>query len=433
MDEICIRKIRKGIVEHFKVIAITHKQNGLEEVGKFHITDIEQEQRLQHLKKAAGLDELMYLSTCNRVEFYFVTRHSLDDEFLIGFFNGFNPQWSETQLLQAVKSAEHHSGEAAIKHMFNVASSLDSMVVGEREIITQVREAFERSKKLNLTGDGIRLVVKKTIETAKEIYSKTAIATKPVSVVSLAFKKLHEYNVKSDARILFVGAGQTNTTMARFLKKYGYTNFMVYNRSVLNGLSLAAELKCESGELSDIMNYKKGFDVLITCTASSEYIITKEVYASLLNGEADPKIIIDLAIPTDVEPAVTTDFKVKYISVDYLRNVAESNLREREKELIHCYRLIDQRITEFKDVFKVRKIEQAMNEVPQKIKEIREMAMNSIFAKDLADLDEKSRETLDKIVEYLEKKYISVPMKMAREIMIRNTNEQPVKQPIHYN
>lgn len=420
-------------MEHFKVIAITHKQNGLEEVGKFHITDTEQEQRLNHLKNAAGLDELMYLSTCNRVEFYFVTRQQLDDEFLIGFFNGFNPQWSETQLQQAMKSIEHHSGEEAIKHMFNVASSLDSMVVGEREIITQVREAFERSKNLNLTGDGIRLVVKKTIETAKEIYSKTAIATKPVSVVSLAFKKLHEHNVKSDARILFVGAGQTNTTMARFLKKYGYTNFMVFNRSVLNGLSLAKELKCESGELSAIMQYKKGFDVLITCTASSDYIITPEVYTSLLNGENDSKIIIDLAIPTDVDPAVISANKVKYISVDYLRTVAESNLREREKELTHCHKLIEQRITEFKDVFKVRKIEQAMNEVPQKIKEIKNVALNSIFAKDIASMDEKSREVLDKVVEYLEKKYISVPMKMAREILIENANTPGTEQPINYN
>lgn len=421
-------------MEHFKVIAITHKQNGLEEVGKFHITDTEQEQRLNHLKKIAGLDELMYLSTCNRVEFYFVTKHVLDDDFLIGFFNGFNPQWSETQLLQAIKSAEHHTGESAIKHMFNVASSLDSMVVGEREIITQVRESFERSKNMGLTGDGIRLVVKKTIETAKEIYSKTNIATKPVSVVSLAFKKLEEYSVKSDARILFVGAGQTNTTMARFLKKYGYTNFMVFNRSVLNGLSLAAELKCGSKELAEIMQYKKGFDVLITCTASSDYIITKEVYESLLNGETDQKIMIDLAIPTDVDPAIVNSFKVKYISVDYLRHVAESNLKEREKELTHCYKLIDQRITEFKDVFKIRKIEQAMIEVPQKIKEIREMALKSIFAKDIASLDDNGRQVLDKIVEYLEKKYISVPMKMAREIMIENTGSEKVaEQPINYN
>lgn len=421
-------------MDHFKVIAITHRLNGLNEVGKFHIADVEQSDRLNHLKTVAKLDELMYLSTCNRVEFYFVTKENMDDEFLVGFFNAFNPEWSETQLLSAIKSTEFFTGEEAVKHVFNVASSLDSMVVGEREIITQVREAFEKSKRMGLTGDGIRLVVKKTIETAKEIYSKTNIATKPVSVVSLAFKRLDEYNVKPDARILFIGAGQTNTTMARFLKKYGYTNFMVFNRSVLNGLALAAELKCESKELSEILAYKKGFDVLITCTASSEYVITNEVYESLLNGETDQKVVIDLAIPTDIDPAIVSKHKVKYISVDHLKTVAESNLREREKEMVHCHKLIDTHFTEFKDVFKIRQIEKAMCEVPQKIKEIKEMALNSIFAKDIAGMDENSKEILQKVVEYMEKKYISVPMKMAKEIIIETAaNDKIAEQPIHYN
>ena len=419
-------------VDHFKVIAITHKHNGLEEVGKFHITDVELTQRLQHLKKTAKLDELMYLSTCNRVEFYFTSNEKLDDEFMVGFFYAFNPQWSETQLMQAIKCAEFYKGEKAIRHVFNVASSLDSMVVGEREIITQVREAFDRSKEMQLTGDTIRLIVKKTIETAKEIYSKTNIATKPVSVVSLAFKKLNEYNIKSDARILFVGAGQTNTTMARFLKKYGYTNFMVFNRSVANGLALGAELRCDSKELSEIKNYKKGFDVLITCTSSAEYVITKEVYTSLLNGESDSKVIIDLAIPTDVDPEITNSIKVKYISVEYLRKVAEANLREREKELIHCDKVIDQRMDEFRDIIKVRAVEVAMHRVPEKIKEIKDMALNSIFAKDIESLDENSRKILEAVVDYMEKKYISVPMKMAKEIMLEKSAVEKVGE-IHLN
>lgn len=423
-------------VENFKVIAITHKNNGLEEVGKFHIADSELSSRLNHLKKLSQLDELMYLSTCNRVEFYFTTDLKLDDEFLIGFFNAFNPLWSETQLLQAIKCAEHYSGEEAVRHVFNVASSLDSMVVGEREIITQVREAFERSKNLGITGDTIRLVVKKTIETAKEIYSKTNIATKPVSVVSLAFKKLNENNVQPDARILFVGAGQTNTTMARFLKKYGYTNFMVFNRSVFNGLALGAELRCDSKELTDLGNYKKGFDVLITCTSSSDYIITKEIYSSLLNGETDGKIIIDLAIPTDVDPQILNQFNVKYISVEYLKKVAEANLKERVKELDHCQRLIEQRIGEFRDVIKIRQIEKAMHKVPEKIKEIKDLALNAVFAKDIASLDENSRKILESVVDYMEKKYISVPMKMAREIMMEQKekeNEKLTDKVIHYN
>lgn len=421
-------------MEHFKVIAITHRINGLNEVGKFHINDVDQQQRLNNLKSFAKLDELMYLSTCNRVEFYFVTKQNLDDEFLIKFFNGFNPEWSATQLLQIIKSIEHYSGEEAIKHVFNVASSLDSMIVGEREIITQVREAFEKSKEMKLTGDCIRLVLKKTIETAKEIYSKTNIATKPISVVSLAFKRLEEYNVKQDARILFIGSGQTNTTMARFLKKYGYTNFVIFNRTLSNAQILANEIKGEAKELSDLLFYKGGFDVLITCTGASHFVISSKIYKTLLNKETDQKIVIDLAIPNDLDPEIIENNKVKYISVDQLKSVAESNLRDREKELVHCHKLIDVHFTEFKEVFKIRQIENAMCEVPQKIKEIKETALNSVFAKDIASLDENSKEVLQRILEYMEKKYISVPMKMAKEIIIeKSSSDKIAEQPIHYN
>lgn len=421
-------------MDHFKVIAITHRLNGLNEVGKFHIADVEQNQRLNHLKTFANLDELMYLSTCNRVEFYFVTKQNIDDEFLINFFAAFNSSWSATELLQAVKTCEHFTGEDAVKHVFNVASSLDSMIIGEREIITQVREAFEKSKQMNLTGDAIRLIVKKTIETAKEIYSKTNIATKPVSVVSLAFKRLEEFNTNKNSRILIIGAGQTNTTFARFLKKYGYTNFVVFNRTLSKAKILADELGGEAKDLTDLLFYKGGFDVLITCTGASHFVISSKIYKSLLNRETDQKIVIDLAIPNDLEPEILENNKVKYISVDQLKSVAEINLREREKELVNCNKLIDLHFNEFKGVFKIRQIENAMGEVPQKIKEIRDTALNSVFAKDIASLDENSKEVLQRILEYMEKKYISVPMKMAKEIIIENSSSDKIaEQPIHYN
>ena len=421
-------------MDHFKVIAITHRLNGLNEVGKFHINDEDQSRRLTNLRSLGNLDELMYLSTCNRVEFYFVTKQNINDEFLINFFSAFNPTWSATELLIAIKACEHFTGEEAVKHVFSVASSLDSMVVGEREIITQVREAFERSKAMNLTGDGIRLVVKKTIETAKEIYSKTSIATKPISVVSLAFKRLEEFNAKKDARILFIGAGQTNTTFARFLKKYGYTNFVVFNRTLSKAKILADELRGDAKDLTDLLFYKGGFDILITCTGASHFVISSKIYKSLLNKETDQKIVIDLAIPNDLDPEIIENNKVKYISVDQLKSVAESNLREREKELVHCNKLIDSHIEQFKGVFKIRQIENAMGEVPQKIKEIKDTAINSVFAKDIASLDENSKEILQRILEYMEKKYISVPMKMAKEIIIENSSSDKIaEQPIHYN
>ena len=396
-----VKKDRK--VKQLKAIAITHKKANLEDIGLFHIEDNQVEKRLKSLKNNARLEELMYLSTCNRVEFYFVCHEQQSEEdFLIDFLHAFNPGWGETQLHKAIKLLEFYEGEEAIRHVFNVASSLDSMVVGEREIITQVRNAYDMCNALGLTGDTIRLVMKKTVEAAKEIYTQTDIASKPVSVVSLAYRKLRDSSINEDSRIVFIGAGQTNTTMARFLKKNGFKNFVVFNRSVANGLALASELKCELKDLKDIKKYKQGFDVIITCTASSEPIINKDIYENLLQGEKNQKVVVDLAIPY----------------VDSLKIEAEANMREREKELTRCNELINKLLLEFKEIYRVRQVERAMSEVPQKIKEIKETALYSVFAKDIDKLNNEGKEILEKVVSYLEKKYISVPMKMAKEILL---------------
>lgn len=405
-------------MKQFKVIAITHRNASLEEVGKFHIADTEQPARLHALKEKANLSELLYISTCNRVEFCLVSEADADEEFLIDFFLAFNPEWSETQLQKAVKISEVYKGEEAIRHLFNVASSLDSMVIGEREIITQVRSSYDNCHNWGLTGDLIRLVMKKTVETAKEVYTNTDISTKPVSVVSLAYRKLREFNITEDSRVLFIGAGKTNTTMARFLKKNGFRNFVVFNRSMLNGLALANELKCEMKELSEILKYKNGFDVIITCTASDEAIINEEVYTSLLNGETNSKIIVDLAIPNDLDKSLLAKFKIRLIDVEKLKIEAEENLRERAKEVDRCRKIVDTFLLEFKEMYRIRQVELAMSRVPDKIKEIKDTAVNSVFAKDIDTLDEHSKEVLDKVISYLEKKYISVPMKMAKDILL---------------
>src|SRR5690554_7776341 len=108
--------------------------------------------------------------------------------------------------------------------MIKVTSSIDSMVVGEREIITQIRKSFDACRAYGITGDAIRLMIRHTIETAKRIYTETSIAQSPVSVVSLAYHTLRLKDIPLDARILIIGAGVTNTNMSRFLRKHGFTN-----------------------------------------------------------------------------------------------------------------------------------------------------------------------------------------------------------------
>jgi len=414
-----LTKRRKKVLNNFHIIAFTHRNLGVSEIGKLHIEADNQQESLTNLKTELQLDELMFLSTCNRVEFIFVTDKTPDFHFLQAFFKTLYPSFTTEQVDYYAQNADTFHKINAVEHMLNVASSIDSMVIGEREIITQVRNAFDASKKMQLVGDFIRLVIRQTIETAKKVYTETNIATKPVSVVSLAYHKLRDMNIKMDARILIVGAGVTNTNMSRFLKKHGFKKFVVFNRTFKKAQNLANDLNGKALPLEELQNYNGGFDVIITCTGSEGHLITPEIYQQLLQGEKERKVVIDIALPQDLDPRIKETENVTHISVEVLQQISNQNLKERTKEIQCVEEIISEAVYNFKHLNKVRSVEIAMREVPQKVKEIKQVAMKEVFKNELESLDENSKEVLDKIIGYMEKKYISGPMLLAKEILLK--------------
>lgn len=410
-------------MKRFHVIAFTHHSIGIDEIGKFHLEEQLIKGKMEHLKAQLNLDEIMYLSTCNRVEFSFVSKHELTESFVSHFLNEFNEGWDQNQIEHLLDGCKQWNGVNAVNHLIEVACSLDSMVIGEREIITQMKKAYEFARLNKLSGDTIRIVMRQVIETAKKVYTQTNIATKPVSVVSLAYQELIKRNIDPAARILFIGAGVTNTNMGRFLLNHGYQNFTVFNRSIENAQLLANLLNGEAKSLNDLANYDKGFDIIVSCTASNETVITAELYEKLLNGEQHQKTIIDLAIPADLSEKVKDKFNIDHISVSYLKSISDTNLKARKKELIQVRQIIYEAVEEFKTIFKMRQIEIKMRCIPERVKEIKEKALEEVFEKDLQKLDEDGIEVVTKILDYMEKKYVSVPMLMAKQ-MIEN-NEIP--------
>ena len=411
--------IKNEGLETLHIVAFTHRNLPVSEIGKLHIEEDNQESRLSAFKSLMQLDELMFLSTCNRVEFAFVTKENVDVPFLDRFFHELYPDFDDEHRALFSSNGAVFRGLDAIEHQLSVASSVDSMVVGEREIITQVRGAFENSRKMKLTGDLIRLMIRHTIETAKKVYTETSIAKRPVSVVSLAYHRLRDMNIPLESRILIVGAGVTNTNMGRFLRKHGFTNFHVFNRTLSKAEKLASDLNGVALPLSDLKTFDKGFDIIITCTGSEHHILTPEIYENLLQGETSRKTVIDIAIPQDLSPEIINSHNVAHISVEVLQKISNENLKARSKEIQHVEEIISEALFEFKHINQVRTVEIAMREVPNKVKEIKATAMNEVFKNELNDLDDASRETLEKIVGYMEKKYMSMPMLMAKEILLK--------------
>ncbi len=404
-------------MNQYKVLTVTHKQVPLEQLREFIIPADKQETayaaKLNQLKEQMGLDELMYLNTCNRVTYFFTTPKEIDNAFTANFFKAVNPSFEACNTVRT----SAYEGLEAVQHMCEVGASLDSMVVGEREIIRQLRVAYEESNELQLTGDDIRLAMKMLIPAAKKIYTETSIADKPISVVSLAALRLRDLDIPATAKIIFIGAGETNTNMSMYLADMGYTNYTVYNRTLSNAETLAARLNGSAHALSELAHHTTGFDVIISCTGAVDPVLTYDIYKQITGDDAGRKVIIDLAIPQDVDARINADFNVEYIRVDDLRSVAKQNMHLRKAEVVKAKALVHEFVKEFQQVYIERLVEKAHSMIPLKLREIRDKAVDEVYAKEVAQLDPAARETVDKLLDYMEKKYLALTMASSKNAM----------------
>lgn len=405
-------------MNELRVIAITHKHFSLEEIGKFHIAPEHRNDALERLKNTLELSEIMFLSTCNRVEIIFSQPHYVCPGQTTLILQNLYDHLPLEFLKEIAHKADRFNGSESAEHLLRVASGLESLVIGEREIITQLRKSFEECAAVGLTGDNIRIAIAQCIKTAKEIFTHTDLSKKPVSVVSLAWKQFLESGIKKTDRVLLIGAGQIIRNFSKFLSEYEYEKVTIANRSVENALAIADIVKGKAIALTDLKNYTEGFDALVTCTASEDAVVDLTLYNQLLQGETNKKLIIDLAIPQDIAEEVITQHNVQYCDMKVIQTIASENIQYREQAIQDCEPIIAAGIKECERAFSERRIEQAMRSIPDTIKEIKSTALGSVFAKDLEKLDDSSKEILEKILGYIEKKYISVPMKMAREVLL---------------
>ncbi|MEO1436029.1 MAG: glutamyl-tRNA reductase [Bacteroidota bacterium] len=415
-----IAEVRSNL-EAYKVIALTHRHITLPELGQFILPFSEPadiQARLHEIKKAFDIDELLYLSTCNRVLFCFTREQPLDTNFLFSFFRMVNSELSDTLLGQVVPRLFSAQGAEAVQHIFEVAASVDSLVIGEREILRQLRTAYEDCLSWNLTGDALRILMKNAIDTAKAVHSNTRIGEKALSIVALAMQELQASNLDQDARILLVGAGQTNRLVGKFLLKFGYSKVRVYNRTLEKAKELADWFdQGEAAPLTQLAGDREGFDVAIVCTGAKSVIFDQALFDELDQAPEQPKLLIDLAIPNNIDRMLGHRNGVKYIEVEDLRVLAKANMAFRQNELGAVHKILDYKLRAFLAHFERREIEKAFSEMPQVIKSLRQEALEDTFREKLENLQPEGRELLEKMLNYLEKKCISVPMKLAKGVV----------------
>jgi glutamyl-tRNA reductase len=405
------------MLNNFKVVTLTHKNFPLHNLGKFILEENTLEIQLNHLMKFFNFRGLFYSSTCNRILLLIDCDQTFTEPLISEFFLRLYPHLSQEDRILGRQGAQIYHKEEAIRHLFEVASSIDSMVVGEREIFRQLREAYEKCYQWNLISDQIRVAFQTMVRVAKNVYANTRIGEKSVSVVSLAISRLMSAHIPKNEKIVLIGAGQTHHLVCKFLKKNGFENVTIFNRTLSKAQALASKFANGKALPLTDLNSLEDFKVLFLTTSSKHHLLTEDQLERLQSRE-DRRYIIDLSVPANISPDLCNLFGIELIDIPALKNLANENMEFRRQEINKVREIIDNSLREFASLFHQRLIEKAFKGIPDEIKAVKKRATEEVFKNELEQLDESSKLLVIKMMDYMEKKCIGIPMKAAKSVVI---------------
>jgi glutamyl-tRNA reductase len=293
------------------------------------------------LKINAGLDEVVLLSTCNRVEVYGTARWIQGRVHRI--FQQLCPADMDVTPYIYVKE-----GADAVRHLFSVTSGLDSMVIGETEITGQVKLAYQSAQAAKLTGRVLNRVFQTALQVAKEIRTHTGIGRGATSVGSVAVEMAEKIFAGdlSDKTVMILGAGKMGEACVRHLAKGGPRSVLVANRSLERARTLAAEFGGRALPFEERLQAITEADIVVSSTGSPTTVLHKHEVAGILAARSNrPLILVDIAVPRDIAPDVEELDNVYLYNIDHLEAIVRENSRMREQELSKCNEIITRRAT----------------------------------------------------------------------------------------
>jgi glutamyl-tRNA reductase len=282
----------------------------------------------------AGLDEVVILSTCNRTEIYAVSSDSLESADKARQLITWMANYHHLSAQDLHQCAYHYESDEALTHIMQVASGLDSMVLGEPQILGQMKSAYAVAQESGTVSSELGRVFPRVFSIAKRVRTDTAIGENPVSVAFAAVNLAgHIFSNLADTSALLVGAGETIELVARHLIDAGVNRIVIANRTLGRARELAQKFSAEAVLLSEIPEQLAQADIVITSTASQLPILGKgAVEAALKQRKHRPMLMVDIAVPRDIEAQVGELRDVYLYSVDDLRDIVDQNIRGRESE-----------------------------------------------------------------------------------------------------
>jgi len=395
------------------VIGVNHRTAPLEVLEAMTVGDAALGKTLHALLSTEHVSEAVVLSTCNRTEVYAVA------EKFHGGYADVRAVLAELTFLDPEDFTDHlyvHHDAAAVAHLFDVVTGLDSAVLGEHEIQGQVKVAWERASGEGAVGTTLNLLFRHALEAGKRARSETGIGqgTASVSFAAVAMAAQHLGTLEG-RRAVVLGAGDMGSSMAESLAAAGVSDLVIANRTHARARALATAVGGRAVRFADLAAELVAADVVLTSTGASSVLLTKaEVEAAMAGRDGRPLVLIDIAVPRDIEPAVAEVPGVTVLDMDAIGAFAERGLSERRREIEAVRSILDEELERFRAATSAREIAPVIVALRDAAEATRVAELERAKGR-LADLDEAQLAAVEQLTQGLVAKLLHQPTVALRE------------------
>ena len=395
------------------VLGLNHKTAPIEIRERLAFPEDRIETALHQVKSLTSLKENMILSTCNRVEIYAAAR---EIENAILDLKHFLSRYHALSLKEFEKSLYSFVGEEAVRHIFRVASSLDSMVVGEPQILGQIKEAYNIAVESKTSGLILHRLLHRAFHVAKRVRTETKIGDRAVSVSFVAVelaKKIFETLEKRT--VLLIGAGEMCELAARYLVSGGVEKVLVTNRTYERAAALAQEFKGEAIPFDEIGQGLKKADIVISATDSPQYLIHHDQVTKVIKDRKNrPIFFIDIADPRDIEPKVGDIENVYLYNIDDLQKVADENIKDREKEAQKAESIVQDEVVKFVNWYHSLEVTPTIVALRKRFEEIRNKELEKTLSLH-PNFSDKEKQSLGALTSAIINKILHDPLTLLKQ------------------
>ncbi|UCZ52130.1 glutamyl-tRNA reductase [Bacillus shivajii] len=406
---------------HILVVSLNYKTTPVEIREKFTFQE-DLDRALIKLRQSKSILECVIVSTCNRTEIYVVA-----DQLHTGryYTKAFLSDWFDISKEEFTPYLQIREDEHAIEHLFRVSCGLDSMVLGETQILGQVRDGFNHAQQEGTTGTIFNHLFKQAVTLAKRAHSETAIGENAVSVsyaaVELGKKIFGDF---SDKKVLIMGAGKMSELTAKHLSANGINDITVMNRTIERAEELANKFQGRASSMSSMVDSLQETDILISSTGSKEYVVTKETVEKLVKKrKGRPLFLVDIAVPRDLDPELEDIENVYLYDIDDLQGIVAQNLEERKQEAEKIELMIEEELVDFSHWLDTLGVVPVITALRGKALSVQSQTMESLERK-LSHLSDREKKVIRKHMKSIVNQLLRDPISAVKELPEEENSEE---------